>query len=130
MTADRMTYSDLDRLVHYDGQVKARQGTDRLEASSVDVYLKKEANEVDRLMAEGSVVMTQPGRRAVGDHLTYAAEDGRAVLTGKSARVDDVDKGATMGSQLTFYSRDDKITVENRQGIGRVRTTHRMSKRQ
>lgn len=129
-TADRMTYSDTDRLVHYDGQVKARQGTDRLEASSVDVYLKKESNEVDHLVAEGSVVMTQPGRRASGDHLSYTAEDGRAVLTGKSARVDDVDKGATMGSQLTFYSRDDKITVDNQQSTGRVRSTHRLTKKE
>ena len=26
-SADRMTYSDTERLVHYDGSVKARQGT-------------------------------------------------------------------------------------------------------
>jgi lipopolysaccharide export system protein LptA len=129
-TADRMTYSDTDRLVHYDGQVKGRQGADRIEASSVDVYLKKESNEVDRLVAEGSVVMTQPGRRATGDHMTYTAEDGRAVLTGKSARVEDAEKGTTMGAQLTFYSRDDKITVENQQSTRRVRSTHRLTKKQ
>jgi lipopolysaccharide export system protein LptA len=74
--------------------------------------------------------MTQPGRRATGDHMTYTAEDGRAVLTGKSARVEDAEKGATMGAQLTFYSRDDKITVENQQSTGRVRSTHRLTKKQ
>ncbi|MEK6289123.1 MAG: LPS export ABC transporter periplasmic protein LptC [Acidobacteriota bacterium] len=127
-TADRMTYSDADRKIHYEGGVKARQGTDRIEAASVDVYLEQETNEVDHLNADGDVVLTQPGRRGVGDKLAYTSEDGRAVLTGKSARVDDVEKGATMGSQLTFYSRDDRISVENQQGTGRVRSTHRLTK--
>src|SRR5215813_9371746 len=127
-TADKMTYSDPERKIHYEGGVKARQGTDRIEASFVDVFLMQETNEVDHMTAEGNVVLTQPGRRGVGDKLAYTAEDGRAVLTGKSARVDDVEKGSTMGSQLTFYSRDDRIAVENQQGTGRVRSTHRLTK--
>jgi LPS export ABC transporter protein LptC/lipopolysaccharide transport protein LptA len=127
-TAERMTYSDTDRKIHYEGGVKARQGTDRIEASFVDLYLEQETSEVNHMNAEGNVVLTQPGRRGVGDKLAYTSEDGRAVLTGKSARVDDVEKGATMGSQLTFYSRDDRISVENQQGTGRVRSTHRLTK--
>ena len=127
-TAERMTYSDTDRKIHYEGGVKARQGTDRIEASFVDVYLEQETSEVNHMNAEGNVVLTQPGRRGVGDKLAYTSEDGRAVLTGKSARVDDVEKGSTMGSQLTFYSRDDRISVENQQGTGRVRSTHRLTK--
>ena len=127
-TAERMTYSDTDRKIHYEGNVKARQGTDRIEASSVDVFLKEETSEVDHLNADGNVVLTQPGRRGVGDKLAYTSEDGRAVLTGKSARVDDVEKGATMGSQLTFYSHDDRVSVENQQGAGRVKSIHRLTK--
>ncbi|HSB10819.1 MAG TPA: LPS export ABC transporter periplasmic protein LptC [Blastocatellia bacterium] len=127
-TADRMTYSDTERKIHYEVGVKARQGSDRIEAAAVDVYLQPETNEVDHLTADGSVVLTQPGRRGVGDRLVYTSEDGRAVLTGKTARVDDVEKGATMGSQLTFYSRDDRISVENQEGTGRVRSTHRLTK--
>ncbi len=127
-TAEKMTYSDTERKIHYEGGVKARQGTDRIEGSFVDVYLMQDTNEIERLNAEGDVVLTQPGRRGVGDKLAYTSEDGRAVLTGKSARVDDAEKGATMGSQLTFYSRDDRISVENQQGTGRVRSTHRLTK--
>lgn len=127
-TAERMNYSDIDRLVHYEGKVKARQGTDRIEASTVDVYLQKETNDVDRMNAEGSVSMTQPGRRATGDHLVYTSSDDRAILTGKTAKVEDSEKGSTMGTQLTFYRRDDKISVENQQGAGRVKSTHRLTK--
>ena len=126
--SDRMTYSDTDRLVHYDGSVRARHGTDYIEADAVDVYLMQETNEVDHLIADQKVVLIQPGRRGTGDHLTYTSDDGRAVLTGKIAKVEDAEKGSTMGSQLTFYSRDDKIQVESQQGTGRVRTTHRMAK--
>ena len=127
-TAERMTYSDADRLVHYEGNVKARQGTDRIEATKVDVFLEKETNEVDHMLADGNVILTQPARRGTGDHLVYTASDGRAVLTGKSARVDDAEQGSTMGTELTFYSRDDRIQVENKQGTGRVRSTHRLTK--
>jgi lipopolysaccharide export system protein LptA len=128
-TADRMTYSDSDRIVHYDGAVKARQGTDNIEAAAVDVHLMKESNEVERLTAEGNVAMAQPGRRGTGDKLVYTSEDGRAILTGKNARVEDVEKGTTIGAQLTFYSRDDKVIVENQQGTGRVKSTHRLAKK-
>jgi lipopolysaccharide export system protein LptA len=127
-SAERMTYSDADRLIHYDGNVKARQGTDRIEASFIDVYLQKETNEVDRMMAEGNVALTQPGRRGTGDKLTYTSADGRAVLSGIAARVVVREYGSTMGAQLTFYSRDDKIFVDNQQGTGRVRSTHRLKK--
>jgi lipopolysaccharide export system protein LptA len=128
-TADRMTYSDADRIVHYDGSVKARQGTDNIEAAVVDVQLMKESNEVERMTAEGNVALAQPGRRGTGDKLLYTSEDGRAVLTGKNARVEDAEKGTTMGTQLTFYSRDDKVVVDNQQGTGRVKSTHRLTRK-
>jgi lipopolysaccharide transport protein LptA/LPS export ABC transporter protein LptC len=128
-TADRMTYSDTDRIVHYDGTVKARQGTDNIEASVVDVHLMKETNEVERMTAEGNVTMVQPGRRGTGDKMVYTSEDGRAVLVGKNARVEDAEKGTTTGAQLTFYSRDDKVIVDNQQGTGRVKSTHRLTKK-
>ncbi len=127
-SAERMTYSDADRRVHYVGGVRARQGSDRIEADSVEVFLMKETKEVERLTAEGNVVLNQPGRRGTGDKLVYTGADGRAILEGKTARVEDDEKGVTMGAQLTFYSRDDKVFVDNRQGTGRVRSVHRLGK--
>jgi lipopolysaccharide export system protein LptA len=127
-SANRMTYSDLDRLIHYDGSVKSRQGTDRVDADVLDVYLMKETNEVERTIARGSVKFSQPRRRGAGDTLVYTAEDGRAVLTGRPGRVDDDEQGAVMGAELTLYSRDDRISVQSGQGTGRVRSTHRLTK--
>src|SRR5262245_33155726 len=128
-SAERMTYSDEQRLVHYEGHVKSRQGTDRIEADRVDTFLKEDTSEVDYLIANGSVDLTQPGRHGVGDKLTYTSNDGRAVLVGKNARVDDEEKGSVIGSELTFYNGDDKISVDNQRGTGRVRSIHRMEKK-
>jgi len=128
-TAEHMTYSDERRLVHYEGHVKSRQGTDRIEADRVDTFLKQDTSEVDHLVATGSVDMTQPGRHGVGDKLTYTSDDGRAVLVGANARVDDEETGSVMGSELTFYNGDDKISVDNQRGTGRVRSIHRMEKK-
>jgi lipopolysaccharide export system protein LptA len=125
-TADQLDYSDTARIVRYEGSVKARQGPDRVEASIVDVHLEREANEVERLDARGNVVLVQPGRRGIGDRLDYSSKDGRAVLWGKNARVDDQEKGSVMGAELTLYFRDDKIVVQNQFGTGRVRSTHRL----
>ncbi|HEU4391806.1 MAG TPA: LptA/OstA family protein, partial [Blastocatellia bacterium] len=125
-TADQLVYSDTERLIRYDGSVKARQGTDQIEAAIVDVYLEKEVNEVNRLDARGNVVLIQPGRKGTGDRLDYSAQEGRGILWGKNARIDDSEKGSVMGSELTFYFRDDKITAQNKYGTGRVRSTHRL----
>lgn len=127
-SADRMSYSDKERLLRYEGRVRARQGDESIQADSVEVLLKQEANEVERLMAEGNVVLTQPGRWGTGDRLSYTDEDGRAVLTGRLARIEDREQGAIMGAQLTFYSRDDKVFVHNQDGTSRVRTAHRLTR--
>ncbi|MGH9760175.1 MAG: LptA/OstA family protein, partial [Blastocatellia bacterium] len=127
-TAERMTYADAARLIHYEGHVKSRQDTDRVNGDSVDIYLQQDSNEVDHVIATGNVELIQPERHGWGDHLLYTSEDGKAVLTGKEARVIDEEKGSTMGSELTFYSRDDRIFVDNRYGTGRVRSTHRMER--
>ena len=127
-TSDRMTYSDEARLVHYEGDVKTRQGSDKVDSIQEDVYLKQDTNDVDHLIAKGNVVLIQTGRHGAGDVLTYTAADGRGVLTGKNARIDDEEKGSTMGAQLTFYSHDDKIIVDNQHGTGRVRSIHNVEK--
>ena len=127
-SADGMTYSDQKRLVHYEGDVKTRQGSDKVDAIQEDVYLKQDTNDVDHMIAKGNVEMVQTGRHGNGDVLTYTADDGRGVLVGRNARIDDAEKGSTMGAELTFYSHDDKVIVDNQHGTGRVRSIHHVEK--
>jgi LPS export ABC transporter protein LptC len=130
-TADSMTYSDTDRLLHYETNVDIRQGTDRMTGGVADVYMQKDANEVDRTIAQHDVVLTQPGKRGTGDWCQYTTADEVAVLKGNPAHVEDVEQGTTEGNRLTMYRRENRVVVDDARGLqspGRVRSTHPIKK--
>lgn len=130
-TAEYMKYSDPDRLLHYETNVDIKQGTDRLTSAVADVYLQKELNELDRVVAERNVVLVQPGRRATGDWTQYTAADEVAVLKGNPAHVEDAEQGTTDGNRLTVYKRENRVVVDDSRGSqspGRVRSTHKVNK--
>ncbi len=66
-TGDSMTYSDPNRILHYEGNVDIRQGTDRITSGVADVYLLKQTSEVEKTIAQRNVVLTQPNRKGTGD---------------------------------------------------------------
>jgi LPS export ABC transporter protein LptC len=130
-TAERMWYSDADRLVHYEGNVDVKQGTDRITSGVTDVYLLKETNEVEKSVAQRDVVLTQPGRRGTGDWAQYTAADETMVLKGSPARVEDTENGSSEGGRLTVYLRESKVvadTAAGTQSTGRVRSKHPVKK--
>ena len=129
--ADSMTYSDPGRILHYEGNVDIRQGTDRVTSGIADVYLLKESAEVEKTVAQRNVVLTQPNRKGTGDWIQYTSADEVAVLTGNPARVEDVEKGSTEGGRLTVNMRDGRVTaddVKGPQSPGRVRSIHKVKK--
>ena len=70
---------------------------------------------VDRLTAQGHVVVDWPDRRGTGEKLVYLSEDSTFTLTGTSSlppRITDQERGTVTGSALIFHSRDDSVTVE------------------
>ncbi len=126
-TASRMTYTDAERKVHYEGTVYSRQAPDELKSDSQDVWLTQgDDATVDHSIAVGNVVLTEPGRTAKGDRLVYTAADQKAVLSGASARVEDAAQGTTTGEELTFYVGGERIRVAGRNNAGRVKSTHRI----
>lgn len=126
-TADRMAYADSERKVHYEGGVLSRQAPDEMRSDAQDVWLTSgEQATVDRMIATGAVVLTEPGRTARGERLVYTGSDRKAVLTGANARVEDAEQGSTTGEELTFYLGGERIRVAGRQGAGRVKSTHRV----
>ena len=130
-TAESMRYSDTDRILHYEMNVDIRQGTDRITSGVADVYLNQESSEVDKTIAERSVVLTQPGRKGTGDWMQYTSVDEVAVLKGNPARVDDVEQGMVEGGRLTVNMREGRVVADDTRGPqsgGRVRTTHKVKK--
>jgi lipopolysaccharide export system protein LptA len=130
-SADSMSYSDPNRTLHYEGNVDIRQETDRITGSLADVYLFKESSKVEKTVAQRNVVLTQPNRKGTGDWIQYTTADGVAVLTGRPARVEDIEKGSTEGGRLTVNMRDGTVTADDVKGTqspGRVRSVHKVKK--
>ena len=130
-SADSMSYSDPNRILHYEGNVDIRQETDRITSGVADVYLFKESSKVEKTIAQRNVVLTQPNRKGTGDWIQYSSADEVAVLTGNPARVEDIEKGSTEGGRLTVNMRDGRVTADDVRGPqspGRVRSTHKVKK--
>ena len=68
-------------------------------------------SKLDKIIASGSVLITEPNRRATGDLLTYTASDDRFVLTGGPPSIFDAEHGKITGVSLTLYRHDDRVVV-------------------
>ncbi len=123
ITSGRLTYADADRRAHYDGGVTAR-GTDfQATANEMDVYLVARSqssnaeslagpSRLDRMVAQGHVLIQQPGRHADGQTLVYTSSDDKFVLTGGPPSIFDAERGKITGVSLTFFRADDRVLVE------------------
>jgi lipopolysaccharide export system protein LptA len=122
-----LLYSDKTRQADFRGEVTAEQENEAIHADDALVYLKpeekgkaagahpaKQNSEIDRVVATGHVVFTQPGRKGEGAKLVYTADDGKYVLTGTPAappRLWDRAHGTTTGAALIFDSQNDSVEV-------------------
>jgi LPS export ABC transporter protein LptC/lipopolysaccharide transport protein LptA len=119
--ADRLEYLNEGREASYRGQVEVETGDTTLKGERVDVYFSSlpagpetpaGAAQVERAVATGHVTVTQPTRRATGEHVEYFAGPGKVVLTGGPPTLYDQQNGFTTGRSLTFFIRDDSLFVD------------------
>jgi lipopolysaccharide export system protein LptA len=127
VASDQLTYLDQSRQARFVGGVVARMTDGTLNADQATVYLlprqqkpgakaatnEPSASQLDHVVADGRVVLTQPTRHGRGDHLVYTAADGKYVLSGGSPSIFDAERGTVQGDSLTFYNRDDRVLVES-----------------
>jgi lipopolysaccharide export system protein LptA len=103
-------------------------------ADHVDAYLAprgqnpagrgfKGQGQLDRLVAQGNVVVQKPGRKAIGDLLTYTVVDDKFVLSGGTPSIFDAERGKIRGDSLTFFRRDDRVLVEGKDSSPTVTQT-------
>jgi lipopolysaccharide export system protein LptA len=123
ITALKLTYVDSERKVHYEGGVAAKGQGFTARAKTADAYLVARAQsrdgqtasgpgQLDRMVAEGEVIVEQPNRRAEGQRLVYTASEDKFVLTGGPPSIFDAEQGKITGVSLTFFRRDDRVLVE------------------
>ena len=84
-------------------------------AQSSDASDRVTPGQVEHIVAEGNIVITQPSRRATGERLEYVAADDKFILTGGPPSIFDAEHGKITGDSLTFFRRDDRVLVEGRE---------------
>ena len=127
ITCERLSYVDQERKVHFEGGVIARGGDVTISSRQMDAFLLSAGSNagsskvpdatgrLDRIVADGQVVITQTSRRATGEKLVYTVAEDTFVLTGGPPSIFDAERGKITGDSLTFYKRDDRVVVEGRE---------------
>jgi lipopolysaccharide export system protein LptA len=138
ITAKRLSYVDSDRKVHYEGGVRAKGPDFTASCKTADAYLLPRAGaanhqalspagRLERMVAQGDVIIQQTSRQAQGQTLIYTAEEDKFVLTGGPPSIFDAEQGKITGVSLTFFRRDDRVLVEG-EGSTPVVTTTRVAR--
>jgi lipopolysaccharide export system protein LptA len=146
-----MLYSDRERRGDFRGSVTAQDGNDAVRCDDALIFLKPEETatekaaggersaagvtketaagsgnaQLERMVATGHVVFTQPERRGNGEKLVYTAADGRYVLTGTASNPPtlwDQTHGTTTGERIAFNSENDSVEVTGGKGAAVTRT--------
>jgi lipopolysaccharide export system protein LptA len=133
--SDALNYVDDERKAHFSGGVVMKATDATLSSQEADAFLKprqqeqqnqgstggprqgsvvSEPSQLDRVVAWDHVVVIQPSRRVLGEHLVYTAADGKYVVTGGAPSIFDAEKGISHGDSLTFYNRDDRVLIESK----------------
>jgi lipopolysaccharide export system protein LptA len=137
----RLTYRDAERKAHFSDGVSAKGADVTITAKQMDVFLAAAktsggsaaapkagrsyagTGQLEKIVAEGNILIQQPSRHATGEHLAYVAADDKFVLTGGPPSIFDAEHGKITGDSLTFYRRDDRVLVEGREASPTVTTT-------
>lgn len=126
ITADKLTYQAEKRQVVFDGNVHVSRPDFDLRSTRLTVYMKPAkaqkngtsgsapaglaTGDVDRLVAQGHVVMTEPeGRSGTSDKATYTADDGVLLMEG-SPRLTDGENTIT-GETIRYYTQENRSEV-------------------
>ena len=134
VTGMQLHYTDTLRKARFEGGVLMKGADLAVQADHADVFLLPRnqkagagsASQVERIVAQGHVEVSQPERTAHGDTLTYLPEEGKFVLTGGPPSIFDAEHGSISGDSLTFYKTGAKVVVGS-SGSSRTVTQTRVS---
>jgi lipopolysaccharide export system protein LptA len=142
ITSSRLAYRDREREAHFEGEVRVSGQDLTITAEEMDVWLQPPApsgsspqasqvetggtdkvsppspppgsglSQLEKIIASGSVRITEQNRRARGERLVYTASEDKFVLTGGPPSIFDAERGNITGVSLTLFRRDDRVVVE------------------
>jgi lipopolysaccharide export system protein LptA len=123
IAADRLTYSEDQRIIHFEGDVVAVSKDLNLTAAKMDCFLidrtqvlpnptLAKRSSLEKVVGAGGVVITEPGRRVTGSQLVYTVSEDKFVMTGGPPSIFDAEHGNVTGDSLTLYGHDARVLVE------------------
>jgi lipopolysaccharide export system protein LptA len=132
--AGDLVYTESNRLARYQGNVSLSRPGMQVKADDLKAYLAESGAEsrLDKAYADGNVriVQTSPDRTrtGVGHHAEYYTDDDRIVLKAggqgtAEAQLTDSRRGNARGTELTYFSNDDRLLVNGsagRQAVSRI----------
>ena len=123
-TADRLVYEEAKRLATYTTGPTAKAhmvGTQGdVTADRIQLFMKQNANELERAEADGTVTVKEGLRIATGQHLTYTPADETYVMTGSPVEVEErkaTECRVSSGNTLKFRKAGEAMAMENNQYV-------------
>ena len=112
--ADRLLYKRADLRARYEGQVRVKTDDLIVDAPFVEfVFLTADPDQLQEIVAWGGVKITGKDREAEGQRAVHFPLQEKVVLTGDPAQVTEALRGKVTGRQLTFFTGDDRLLIEN-----------------
>jgi lipopolysaccharide export system protein LptA len=117
ISADRMEADDASKVLVFIGHAVAQQGDVTINGDRLTIHYTAKDGDVDRIIAEGNVRITQKERVATGGRAEYFRAEERVVMTG-SPKVSE-GSNSVQGDEVILYVRENRSVVKSGQG-GRV----------
>jgi len=125
--AQSLAYSDKTKLAHYGGGTTLDRPGLNVQSTEMRAWFVKETKagggeetKLDRMFSDGDVKIAErsPERTRDGscEHAEYYLADERMVMNGGNPVMTDSKRGTTRGAEIVYYSRQDKLTVDNEGG--------------
>jgi lipopolysaccharide export system protein LptA len=134
-----LTYWSDQGKAHLEGGAVASSDQGSLESRVLDVFLASGSSpasqgvaggttgQLNRVLAQGNVIVRQGDRRGTAEQGEYTAADGKFVLSGGQPTVTDNSSNSATGHSLTFFVANDTILIDSQEG-SRTLTKHRVEK--
>lgn len=111
ITADKIEFDNKEGVILFDQNVLVDDEQFILRSNRLLVFLQG-TNDVNQIMALGSVVITNENRSASCDKAVYTKKDGQIVMTGSAKLRNGGSKGGEVqGEQITFWLNDERMQI-------------------
>ena len=119
ITADRVSADSVRNVMTFEGNVVARQGDVTMHSNLLRAEYSREAETVERIVAEGNVRFVQGDREARGPKATFYNSEQRVVLSGGATLREG--ENTLQGETVTIFLQENRSMATGGGEDGRVK---------